>query len=220
MTPTDYPAFVARTRAELAARRISTPALEHVLRSRLHLTTGFQLEFGVYSGTTINTIAAADFSRTVWGFDSFRGLPEGWRPGYPAGAFDTGGRFPRVHPNVILVPGWFHDTIPRFRDEILAGNTISLLHIDCDLYSSTTAVLTGLRRAIVPGTIIVFDELLNYPGYEEHELLALYEFCRDSGLGLEYLGCPGDPDHWDRTGTDTALYQQAAVRIVQTTPPR
>jgi hypothetical protein len=214
MTPTDYPEFVTWTRAELAGRRIALPALDHVLEGRLHPATGFQLEFGVYSGATINRIAAADYSRTVWGFDSFRGLPEGWRPGFPTGAFDTGGRLPRVRPNVVLVPGWFDQTIPRFRDEVLAGGTASLLHIDCDLYSSAITVLNGLRGAIVPGTVIVFDELINYPGHEEHELRALFEFCRSSGLGVEYLGCPGDPTYWERTGVDTALYQQVAARVI------
>jgi hypothetical protein len=210
----DYPAFVAWTLAELAARPLPGPALDHVLDGALHPDRGFLLEVGVWSGTTINRIAAHDPSRTVWGFDSFRGLPAAWRPGYPAGALDAGGRLPRVRPNVALVPGWFHDTLPRFAAEVLRHGTVSLLHVDCDLYASTATSLGALRAHVRPGTVLVFDELVNYPGYEAHELKALYEFCRDTGWGVEYLGCPGPPDHWARTGQDTALYQQVAARVV------
>jgi hypothetical protein len=210
----DFRAFVERTRDELAHRRLPEAAIAHVLRHRLHSRHGFLLEFGVWSGTTINAIAADDFSRTVWGFDSFQGLPEAWRAGYPAGAFDTGGRMPRVHPNVVLVPGWFHETLPPFRERFLRRDPVSLLHIDCDLYSSTITVLRGLHENLVPGTILVFDELLNYPGCEEHELKALFEYCRDFGREIEYVGAPGPPGHWERTGVDDALVQQAVVRLV------
>src|SRR5690349_16469603 len=86
MVLTDYRAFVDWTLAELAAKRLPRPAIDQVLAERLHPAHGFQLEFGVYSGTTINRIAEADYSRTVWGFDSFEGLPERWRAGYPPGA--------------------------------------------------------------------------------------------------------------------------------------
>jgi hypothetical protein len=53
---------------------------------------------------------------------------------------------------------------------------IALLHIDCDLYSSTKTIFELLSDRIVPGTVIVFDELVNYPAFKKHEVLAFYEF--------------------------------------------
>ena len=61
--------------------------LEHALT--LAPAQGLALEFGVYSGQTLKMIAAARGGGEVYGFDSFEGLPEPWRSGFPAGAFDT-----------------------------------------------------------------------------------------------------------------------------------
>ena len=56
---------------------------------------GLILEFGVYSGDTINHIAKQLPNRKVHGFDSFEGLPENWKAG-----FDKG-RFAATFPNLI-----------------------------------------------------------------------------------------------------------------------
>lgn len=39
---------------------------------------GLIMEFGVYSGRTINHMANLT-NKTIYGFDSFEGLPEDWR---------------------------------------------------------------------------------------------------------------------------------------------
>jgi hypothetical protein len=114
----------------------------------------------------------------------------------------------------VLIPGWFHESLPAFIEQILGDSRISLLHIDSDIYSSAITVLRGLRKNIVPETVVIFDELINYPGYEEHELKALYDFCRETNRGVEFVGCPGDPGYWKRTGVDNALYQQVVLRII------
>ena len=53
---------------------------------------------------------------------------------------------------------------------------VALLHLDSDIYSAAIFVLRTLiaDRRIVSGTVIVFDELFNYCGFENHESLALY----------------------------------------------
>ena len=66
-----------------------------------------------------------------------------------------------------------------------------MIHIDCDLYSSTRTVLTLLRGRMVPGTLLVFDELFNYPGYEQHEIKAFYEFLREDSVRCEWIGMKG-----------------------------
>src|ERR1019366_9352955 len=75
-------------------------------------TQGLYLEFGVYSGLTINHIAK-QVEQTVYGFDSFAGLPERWRDSLGAGHFKVQ-LLPKVMPNVTLVKGWFDQTLPEF----------------------------------------------------------------------------------------------------------
>jgi len=65
---------------------------------------------------------------------------------------------------------------------------IGLLHVDCDLYSSTKTVFHHFKNNIREGTVIVFDELLNFDGYERHEIRALYELVRDHGFTFDIIG--------------------------------
>ena len=122
---------------------------------------GHVLEFGVASGKTIRCLACLAPHRIVWGFDSFQGLPEDWAFSSskvaPAGTFSTGGVLPDVPSNVKLVKGWFNETVPDWLSKH-SGN-ISFLHVDVDLYSSTAYILETLNDRIVPGTIIVWDDL-------------------------------------------------------------
>jgi len=120
------------------------------------------LEFGVFSGTTINAIAENRPDLQFHGFDSFEGLPEDWDMGQKnvnKKAFDCQGSVPMVEKNVKLWKGWFDKTIPDFLDSEYNKTDIGYLHIDCDIYSSTVTVLDSLNHLIVPGTIIKFDEL-------------------------------------------------------------
>jgi hypothetical protein len=146
---------------------------------------GLYLEFGVYTATTINHIASR-VSKTIHGFDSFEGLPEDWG-GVPTGKFNLDGKPPTdVRDNVELHAGWFDQTLPAFLEE--HEGSVALLHVDCDLYSSTRTVLWNLADRIIPGTVIVFDEYFNYPGWREHEFKAFEEFVSEFKLDFEYLG--------------------------------
>lgn len=113
------------------------------------------LEFGVGSGETTRMIAGW---MPVIGFDSFQGLPEDWRPGFPAGRFAEYEE-PRDIAGATIVPGWFDDTVPGYD---WSGFKISLVHIDCDLYSSTKTVLDSIGPWLREGCIIVFDEYFGY----------------------------------------------------------
>jgi hypothetical protein len=70
------------------------------------------LEFGVYTGWSLKTIAAARRGTEVYGFDSFKGLPEVYRPHVREGAFALD-RLPEID-GAELVVGWFDETLPRF----------------------------------------------------------------------------------------------------------
>jgi hypothetical protein len=123
----------------------------------------------------------------VWGFDSFKGLPEPWfmmssqsGPRHPAGRFALDKEELSVvvdqfaKRNVKLVPGWFNQSIGPWMNNNPGG--VAFLHIDCDLYSSTLDILNLLNDRIVPGTVIVFDEMYPWNDFERYDLWKQGEF--------------------------------------------
>lgn len=145
---------------------------------------GLFLEFGVYSGSTINCIAQINPQQIVYGFDSFEGLPEAWRSGFEKGMFKKD-EFPEVQENVRLIKGWFHETLPIFIKN--HSEQCAFIHIDCDLYSSTMTVFQILANQIGTGTVIVFDEYFNYPGWKDGEFKAFQVFVEEHRLSYEYI---------------------------------
>lgn len=157
-------------------------------------------EFGVFEGKSINYIASlVGNGQKIYGFDCFDGLPLDWRTDFERGTFKVDG-LPKVAENVTLIKGLFSDTLPRFVAEHQAERC-ALLHIDCDLYESTRDVLTNLSGQIGAGTVLVFDEYFNYPGWQEGEYKAFQEFVSEQHLRYEYLAY-------------NALHEQVAVRIL------
>jgi hypothetical protein len=146
--------------------------------------TGAITECGVYRGFSINLLAEWS-ARDVHGFDSLEGLPEDWKPDEPAGSYSTGGKIPPLRPNVNLHAGWFRDTLPVFADS--CEESVALLHVDCDLYSSTATVLDAFGGLLEEGSIIVFDDFLSYPGYRDHEFRAAGEFIEGSSRSFELI---------------------------------
>jgi len=147
-------------------------------------------EFGVFTGSTINHLAKMT-SKTIFGFDSFEGLPEAWGHRVQKGHFAVK-KLPPVRSNVTLVKGWFNETLPPFLRE--NPGKIAFLHVDCDLYSSTATILELLEPRFVPGTVIAFDEFFNYPGWEDGEFRAFNEFIARTSLSFEFIGyhCKGE----------------------------
>lgn len=183
--------------------------LEHVV-TRVPIPEGVAVECGVYTGTSIRLIA--QLGRPTFGFDSFQGLPEVWDRA--DGAYEKGffavTELPSVPDNVTLVPGWFEDTLPRWTPP----GPIALLHVDCDLYSSTKTVLEALVPHCTDGAVVVFDELFNYPGYEDHELKALVEYlAAHPEWRLEWIGTQG-PVQRSPTRDEGYWTQSAACRLV------
>jgi len=131
------------------------------------------VECGVYHGFSLAQIAAST-ERRVHGFDSFEGLPEEWKPGEPAGSYSTQGQTPPTAAHVKLHRGWFEDTLPGFAAQL--HEPIALLHVDCDLYSSTRTVLSILGPKLGKGSLLVFDDFLAYEGFEQHEYRAAHEY--------------------------------------------
>jgi hypothetical protein len=82
---------------------------------------GLYLEFGVFSGRTINHIAR-QADQAVYGFDSFEGLPERWRHTWGAGHFKMT-KLPRVVQNVTVIKGWFNKTLRNFSKQGKLGTS-------------------------------------------------------------------------------------------------
>lgn len=169
-------------------------ALHYVFEHGLVSQDGLWIEFGTYDGRSINKISRYT-ENTIYGFDSFVGLPEDWTGrGIPKGTFYLGGNNSNfsttnffTYPNVKLIDGWFKDTIPIFMEEH-KNEPIIFIHIDSDIYSSCKEILKYTYANIKPGCIIVFDELLEYPGYEEHEWKAWWEFIEERNIEFEWIG--------------------------------
>jgi hypothetical protein len=140
---------------------------------------GLMLEFGVFHGLSINHFARrmrqkpALRRKQIHGFDSFEGLPELWRHRLNKGALTLHGKLPRVGKNVVLHKGWFSDTVPAFVET--APGPIALLHFDADLYSSAKCVFDCLGDRVQSGTVILFDNYLNYFGWQDNEHRAFKE---------------------------------------------
>jgi hypothetical protein len=148
---------------------------------------GLVMEFGVCDGASLRHLASLAPDQEVHGFDSFEGLPEDWTHFQKKGRYTLGGDLPRIDlSNVTLHKGWFSDSLPPF----LATHhgPARFVHIDCDLYSSTDTVLRALEGRLVAGTVIVFDEYVNYPGWQQHEYKAFHEFLTRTGARFRYLG--------------------------------
>jgi len=161
---------------------------------------GTVLEFGVATGRTLNHFARLLPQKTVYGFDGFVGLPEDWTSRMRKGFFARTS-LPRVRKNCELWVGWFNETLPGFVKDVQQKQPVALLHVDCDLYSSTVTVLNELKKNIVPGTVIVFDEYLNYPGWQLDEFKAWQEFVKSNKIKYEYIGY-------------VSKHQKVAVRVL------
>ncbi|RBY95201.1 class I SAM-dependent methyltransferase [Blastococcus sp. TF02-8] len=165
--------------------------LEHAVD--LAPADGLVLEFGVATGDTLRRITAK--RSPSHGFDSFEGLPEDWRTGFAKGAFAMS---PPDIPGATLHVGWFDDTLPGFFAE--NPGPIAFAHLDADLYSSTVTIFREGEDRFVEGSILLFDEYFNFPGWEHHEHKAFIEFIDRTGHDFEYLAY-------------NALHEQVLVRL-------
>ena len=147
------------------------------------------VEFGVWRGKSLRWFSEKFPNATVFGFDSFKGLPEDWNIGK---TIMTKGTFNSIDadeiidalskiPNVNLIEGLFEDTLPVFceEQELLQ---LDLVHFDCDLYSSTKTALQYMEGYFKTGTLLLFDEFTSTKKesflLREHEYRAFAEFCK------------------------------------------
>lgn len=146
------------------------------------MAEGDILEFGTFTGFSAHVIAKlmkwCRYSGHLWLYDSFEGLPNSdafcdkncylnanlgkWREGsmklpmgfenYIADSLEE--IIPRE--SFTIVKGFFD----RIEDSQLTKNKVSLVHLDCDLYSSTKCVLEKLisKDLLQDGTVLYCDD--------------------------------------------------------------
>jgi len=134
------------------------------------------LEYGVYKGESISYFANHLPKRMFYGFDSFAGLKENWTgtPGVKDKTFKIDESEVSVPKNVELVKGYFQDTLNDFLNK--HRSQIFFIHIDSDTFESARYILENVDNRIAPNTVILFDEFIGYPGYEQGEFAAFYNW--------------------------------------------
>lgn len=173
---------------------------------RFNEVDGDYFEFGLWRGKTF--LYAHRMRRRyrqekmlLWGFDSFEGLPgigderdNVWRQGqFACGEDEFRGILRRNgvrETDYQLVKGFYQDSLNEQLHTTMAGRRAAIVYIDCDLYESTKQVLAFLRRYLVNGSIVCFDDFYNYKGApDQGEQRALTEFlAEDSRFSfLPYL---------------------------------
>ncbi len=172
-------------------------------------------ELGVFRGAGLFTWAnllesfcIGDRTKTVWGFDNWRGFTEvsqqdgaalpdiqkvagGFSPNRffaelssAIDIFDRD-RFIPWKPRIKLVEGDIERTAPVFATEN-PGVRFSLVHFDCDMYAPTKAALEAFWPLLSRGGLFLFDEygIPDWPG----ETKAVDEFLAERpGLRLKTL---------------------------------
>jgi len=144
-------------------------------------------EFGVGCGRSSRKIAELlDDDGQFFLFDSWQGIPDEWVLS-PSKSHRPGSwKFPKLKTldnRMVITDGWFEDTLPYAFPEQLG-----FVNLDCDVYSSTRQVLYGCDPFLREGSLLVFDELIGYRYFEDHEWRAVEEWQRDTGKNVEWLG--------------------------------
>ena len=170
-----------------------------------------------YKPLTQNKISSKELDRigdqkiNLDGFDSFYGLPKVESIDNPKnkkiikkgdfnsiGALDKLNNFLKKYKSGKLIKGLFEEKIDIFLEEN-PHITFSLIHIDCDIYSSTKLILNKVVDRLNVGGIILFDEIFHkdFPG-ETYAFLEFYqkELSLKKGIRLEFHRNTSMPWKW------------------------
>lgn len=140
------------------------------------------MELGVFTGNTFMMIRSELPENIIlYGFDTFQGLPEDWISDdnsiiYPKGKFAID-YIPEETINTKFIVGKVEETLRLFMAE--RRDKISFVHFDMDLYNPTYYSLQQLYTRFIVGTVLVFDDFFNLPGWQNHSFKALIDFLND-----------------------------------------
>jgi O-methyltransferase len=133
------------------------------------------LEFGVWRGESLQLWAQLNQSpdTRLFGFDTFEGLPENWGA-IPKGTFSLQGQVPELSDRRIrLIKGLFQKTLYPFLASYHRASRV-VVHVDCDLYTSTLFCLALMDRFLRRGDVLIFDDFYSL----DHEFDAFLDYSR------------------------------------------
>ena len=138
-------------------------------------TEHLYLEFGVATGSTINFFSNYLKNKKIYGFDNFTGNTENWVGNKTRikGAWDRGGKPPKVNDNVELIVGDIQNTLDNFLKK--NTNKVNFVHIDVNTYETTKFILERIKPKLIKGAIIIFDDYYNLPAWKNGEYKAMTE---------------------------------------------
>ena len=140
----------------------------------------YYLEFGVFKGGSANFFSK--YVKKYYAFDNFQGYRED-RANSAAvlssrDDFNLQGNIPKLNSNVEPVIGWVEDTLEDFLNK--HNPKINFVHLDINLYKPTKFVLEKIKPYLVKNSIIIFDQLYNYIGWEHGEYKSLIEVFKEN----------------------------------------
>lgn len=183
----------------MGGRKALENAFDVVVLAEERNIPGAIVECGVAEGGTaammaLTSMEFAPISRMKWFFDSYEGLPEPTSEDYENGKV---GHFVRPLPKgsclgtieqvsylffntlgfgpeeVVLVKGWFQNTVPIHRGEV---EEIAVLRLDGDWYESTKIPMENFYPLVSPGGFVIVDDYATCFGSQKavDEFRALY----------------------------------------------
>lgn len=170
------------------------------------LLTGAIVECGVAAGSNFAQMIRASIDsgikRKYYGFDSFQGIPfagehDDCQPGIGAknesengtlkttgvsshtkrDVMDTLQQWGVWNDDVLLIEGWFQDTVPHNTIK-----SIAVLRLDGDLYESTKVCLEHLYPLVETGGLVIIDDY-NLKGCRQ----AVTEYITDKDIDLKFF---------------------------------
>ena len=164
-------------------------------------TKGDVLEFGVACAGTIRDISPINASKTVYGFDHFKGLEQTKQEtpdyaGWYKGAFRLeGSEYRQTYDRVIEDCAQFSNITLIVKDiheldepSVYGITKISAVHIDVDIYEPTVSSLNFVDKCEWDEIYMRFDDWHGHePDYDQHERLACKEWIDRNGYGVNVM---------------------------------
>ena len=220
-TPGNYPTF-SHVRAIAPYTMTSREGLLWTRKTALDAgTDGAFVECGVARGgcSALMSLIARDEDkhRKTWLFDSYEGLPpqtehdgkqksirhkdrsaNDLAEGYCYGSYEDVSqllydKLELSRDDVIMVKGWFQDTLPEYKDNV---GKIAVLRLDGDWYESTKCCLENLYDNVSIGGYVIIDDY-SLPGCR----LAVDQFIETNNLKVEKTFDKNGRAYWRKNET-------------------
>lgn len=144
------------------------------------------IEFGVRAGVSMTTVSTSlkGKNATLFGLDTFTGLPDGWVPMWgnrgdgkitkvrAAGEMAVQNVPDIKDKRVVLIKGLFQDTLPIILPHLAKRRLF--VNVDGDTYTAALYGLTMLHPYLKSGDFVYFDELVD----EINEYAAFNDYIR------------------------------------------